>query len=53
MDVGILNATFNSHLVVIEVEFITSVSKEVSLILTIIGLTLFPISYVSPHIWHN
>ena len=46
MDVGILNETFNSHLVVFEVEFITSVSKEVSLILTIIGLTLFPISYL-------
>ena len=47
MDVGTLNLSFNSHLPPqFKVEYITSVSTEVSMIITIIGLTLFPLSHL-------
>ena len=47
MDVGTLNLSFNSHSPPqFKVEYITSVSTEVSIIITIIGLTLFPLSHL-------
>ena len=45
MYVGTFNSSFDSP-PQLKVEYITSVSTEVSVILTIIGLTLFPLSYL-------